>query len=147
MGGAITAFFGGLHYWWPKIVGRTYNEKSALVAIVTLFIGLNLTFFPQFVAGARGMPRRYEYVPEYELWNQLSTMGAFLFGLSLFGILGYLLMSLINGRKAPANPWGGVSLEWETASPPIEHNFATPPVATRGPYDFDEIVPNPSASH
>ena len=100
------------------------------------------------VAGARGMPRRYhEYVPEYELWNQLSTMGAFLFGLSLFMMLGYLLLSLFAGKKAPANPWGGVSLEWETESPPIEHNFATPPVATRGPYDFDEIVPNAGASH
>jgi Heme/copper-type cytochrome/quinol oxidases, subunit 1 len=94
------------------------------------------------------MPRRYhQYIPEYELWTQLSTAGAVLFGLSLFLILGYLLLSLFNGQKAPRNPWGGVSLEWETASPPIEHNFETAPVATRGPYDFDEIVPDPNSHH
>jgi len=148
MGGVLFALITGIHHWWPKMTGKMYNETLAKMVWPITFIGYNLTFFPQFVAGTRGMPRRYhEYLPEYELWNQLSTAGAFLFGLALFLILGYLLLSLFAGKKAPANPWGGVSLEWETASPPIEHNFAKPPVATRGPYDFDEIVPNPNASH
>jgi cytochrome c oxidase subunit 1 len=141
MGGVLFALITGIHHWWPKMTGRMFNDTLGKANWVLAFVGYNLTFFPQFIAGTRGMPRRYhEYVPDYELWNQLSTIGAFLFGLSLFGILGYLLMSLVNGVKSPRNPWGGQTLEWETASPPIEHNFETPPVATRGPYDFDEIA-------
>ena len=86
------------------------------------------------------MPRRYhEYLPEFAIWHQMSTIGAFIFGLGLFMILGYFIKSLINGEKAPHNPWGGMSMEWETATPPIEHNFAQQPICTHGPYDFPEI--------
>ena len=86
------------------------------------------------------MPRRYhEYLPEFQIWHQLSTVGAFTLGIGLFTCAVYLLMSLFSSEKAPANPWGGVSLEWETATPPIEHNFEGQPVCRRGPYDFPEI--------
>ena len=81
----------------------------------------------------------HEYLPEITLWHQQSSIGAFAFGISLFCILGLLIHSILKGEKAPQNPWGGVSLEWETATPPIEHNFHDVPVCTRGPYDFDDI--------
>ena len=140
MGGVLFALIAGMHHWWPKITGRMYSESASKLTWIIVFVGYNLTFFPQFVAGSRGMPRRYhQYVPEFELWNQLSTAGAFLFGLGLFAVLAYLLASLFKGEKAPANPWGGVSMEWMTQSPPVEHNFSGPVVCTRGPYEFDEI--------
>jgi len=139
MGGVLFALIAGLHHWWPKITGKMFSEKLAKVSWVVVFIGYNLTFFPQFVAGSRGMPRRYhQYIPEFELWNQLSTIGSFTFGLGLFMVLGYLLQSLFKGEKAPPNPWGGVSLEWKALSPPVEHNFSGPVVCTEGPYDFPE---------
>ena len=148
MGGVLFALIGAMHHWWPKITGRMYNSKAAIGTFFLVFFGYNLTFFPQFVAGTRGMPRRYhQYLPEFEMWNQLSTLGAFTFGFALFVVLGYLIASVLGGEKAPANPWGGKSLEWETASPPIEHNFAHKPICTHGPYDFDEIVPNPDGGH
>ncbi len=148
MGGVLFALIGGMHHWWPKMTGKMYNLKIGNAVFLLVFGGYNLTFFPQFIAGTRGMPRRYhEYLPEFEFWNQLSTIGAFTFGVSLFMVLGYLLTSLISGEKAPANPWGGKSMEWETESPPIEHNFGHKPICTHGPYDFDEIVPNPKGGH
>ena len=140
MGGTLYAFIAAIHHWWPKMTGKMYNETAGKLTSIVVFIGFNLTFFPQFVAGSRGMPRRYhEYLPEFELWHQLSTLGAFTLGLGLFMTAAYLLASIFNGEKAPQNPWGGVSLEWETATPPIEHNFVGQPVCRRGPYDFPEI--------
>ncbi len=148
MGGVLFALIAGMHHWWPKITGKMFNESIAKVAWVVAFVGYNLTFFPQFVAGSRGMPRRYhQYVPEFELWNQLSTIGSFIFGLGLFIILGYLIHSLFKGEKAPKNPWGGMSLEWEAASPPVEHNFAGPVVCKTGPYDFPEIEKSVGHAH
>ena len=141
MGGVLFALIAGMHHWWPKITGKMFNETYAKVAWVVVFIGYNLTFFPQFVAGSRGMPRRYhQYLPEFELWNQLSTVGSFMFGMGLFMVLFYLIHSLFRGEKAPANPWGGASLEWEALSPPVEHNFSGPVVCTKGPYDYPEAV-------
>ena len=141
MGGVLFALIAGMHHWWPKITGKMFNETIAKVAWVVVFIGYNLTFFPQFVAGSRGMPRRYhQYLPEFELWNQLSTIGSFMFGTGLFMVLFYLVHSLFKGAKAPPNPWGGASLEWEALSPPVEHNFSGPVVCTKGPYDFPEAV-------
>jgi cytochrome c oxidase subunit 1 len=148
MGGVLFALIAGMHHWWPKITGRMYNESIAKVAWVVAFVGYNLTFFPQFVAGSRGMPRRYhQYVPEFELWNQLSTIGSFVFACGLFMILGYLVQSLVKGAKAPANPWGGMSLEWEALSPPVEHNFSGPVVCKTGPYDFPEVEESVGHSH
>jgi cytochrome c oxidase subunit 1 len=149
MGGVLFALITAIHHWWPKMFGRMFNEKIAIANFVLVFIGYNLTFFPQFVMGSRGMPRRYhEYLPEFAIWHQLSTIGAFLFGLGLFVILGYLIQSLISGKKAPQNPWGGKSMEWtDCACPPIEHNFVGQPICTNGPYDFDEIEPAVGGGH
>ena len=138
MGGVLFALIAGMHHWWPKITGRMFNDKIGRINWVLAFVGYNLTFFPQFVAGSQGMPRRYhQYLPEFQMWNQLSTLGSYLFGLSLFIILAYLLHSIFKGVKAPSNPWGGASREWQTKSPPVEHNFEADVICTYGPYDYD----------
>jgi cytochrome c oxidase subunit I len=136
MGGAITSFMGGLHYWWPKFIGRMYNEKLAKVATALVFVGLNVTFFPQFLLGTRGMPRRYyNYLPEFQELHQLSTIGAFILGLGFLLTAFYLIQSVKSGKKAPANPWGGTTLEWQCSSPPPYYNFHDTPEVNRGPYE------------
>ncbi len=141
MGGAITAFMGGLHYWWPKITGRHYNERLAQLSAVLVFIGLNVTFFPQFVLGTRGMPRRYyNYLPEFQGLHQLSTVGAFILGLGFVVAVGYLFAALRKSANAPDNPWGGATLEWQCSSPPPYYNFRAPPPVAAGPYDgYDDM--------
>ncbi len=144
MGGSVVALLGGMHYWWPKITGRMYNETLAKIAAALVFIGFNLTFFPQLVLGSRGMPRRYaNYADRFAGLHQLSTYGSQILGVGLFLILGYALWSLAYGEKAPANPWGATTLEWtNTTAVPIHHNFERTPRVTRGPYDFhlaDEV--------
>ena len=137
MGGTVIAFIGGLHYWWPKMTGRMYDETSARIACVLIFIGFNVTFMSQFVMGSRGMPRRYAtYLPEFQHLHQMSTVGSWILGLGLFITLGCLLASLRGPKNAPDNPWGARTLEWATQSPPIEHNFHDQPVALHGPYDY-----------
>ncbi len=137
MGGTVIAFLAGLHYWWPKMFGRMYSEGWARVAAALVFLGFNMTFIPQFVLGSRGMPRRYyNYLDQFQPLHGFSTVGSWVLGLGLFIIAGYLLASLRKPYDAPANPWGGKTLEWETASPPITHNFETTPVLTHGPYDY-----------
>jgi cytochrome c oxidase subunit 1 len=140
MGGTMTAFVGALHHWWPKMTGRMLNEFWGKVSCFFVFVGFNVTFFSQFLLGTKGMPRRYaNYLPEFQTWHQISTIGSYLLGLGFFITLIYMIQSLINGEKAPKNPWGGLSLEWETDSPPIEHNFHGQPVVNHGPYEFPEI--------
>ncbi len=144
MGGSVVALLGGMHYWWPKITGRMYSETLAKIAAALVFIGFNLTFFPQLVLGSRGMPRRYaNYADRFAGLHQLSTYGSQILGVGLFLILGYALWSLAYGEKAPANPWGATTLEWtNTTAVPIHHNFERTPLVTRGPYDFhlaDEV--------
>jgi cytochrome c oxidase subunit I len=138
MGGSVIALLGGLHYWWPKMTGRMYNETLGKIAAILIFVGFNVTFFTQLILGSKGMPRRYyTYVEEYTTMHQISTMGSWVLGLGLFLVAGYLLVSIFRGRKAPANPWGAVTLEWtHTTSPPDPHNFHHTPLVTRGPYDF-----------
>ncbi|MBA4120082.1 MAG: cytochrome c oxidase subunit I [Isosphaera sp.] len=143
MGGTVIAFMAGLHMWWPKMFGRMYNESLGKLGFWLVFVGFNLTFFPQFIMGVQGMPRRYaSYQDEYLIYHQLSTVGAFTL---LAGFLVHLVnfaQSLLYGRKAPPNPWGGLTLEWTDAdSPPTTHNFAQEPVITHGPYDFDDVYP------
>jgi len=142
MGGAITALMGGIHYWWPKAFGRMYNEKLGQIASTLVFIGLNVTFFPQFILGTRGMPRRYyNYLPEFQGLHQLSTVGAYILGLGFVLTAGYLIASLRSKTPAPANPWGGTTLEWRTVSPPPYYNFHTPPEVTQGPYDgYEDLI-------
>jgi cytochrome c oxidase subunit I len=143
VGGMVTAFFGGLHYWWPKITGRMYPELWARAASLLIFFGFNLTFFPQFVLGYLGMPRRYHtYLPEFHFWNVLSSGGAAVLAVAYLLPLFYLGWSLLYGKRAGDNPWRATGLEWQTSSPPPAHNFAVTPVVTRGPYEYTpEAVP------
>jgi cytochrome c oxidase subunit I len=142
MGGAITALLGGIHYWWPKAFGRMYDEGQGRFGAVLVFIGLNVTFFPQFIMGSRGMPRRYyNYLPEFEMFHKVSTVGAYILGIGFLMTAFYMIMSLKKGRIAPANPWGATTLEWTCSSPPPYYNFHTSPVVNRGPYDgYENLV-------
>jgi cytochrome c oxidase subunit 1 len=139
VGGMVSAYFGGLHYWWPKITGRMYPEIWARIAALIMFIGFNLTFFPQFVLGYLGMPRRYaSYPAEFQVLNVLSSAGATILAAAYLLPLCYLIWSLIYGARAPANPWRATGLEWRTPSPPPTVNFVEVPVVSRGPYAFDD---------
>jgi cytochrome c oxidase subunit 1 len=137
VGGAVMAYLGGIHFWWPKLSGRMYSELLGKLSALTVFIGFNLTFFPQFVLGYLGMPRRYyEYSPEYQVLNVLSTAGASILAVGYALPLAYLLFSLTRPADAGSNPWGATGLEWQTDSPPPVHNFDEPPVVTRAPYAY-----------
>jgi cytochrome c oxidase subunit 1 len=147
MGGTVVAFLAGLHYWWPKMFGRMYNQAAAALAAGLIFIGFNLTFIPQFIMGSRGMPRRYatysaQDLPRFAVFHQLSTIGAYILLLAFAIMAGYLVHSLFRGRRAPANPWGSASLEWKTASPPPHDNFADLPTVG-DPYDFSRLRYDP----
>ena len=143
MGGVLVAFLGGLHYWWPKITGRMYSEFCGRIAALLVFVGFNLTFFPLFLVGTHGMPRRYyTYPEEFHTGHVLSSIGSFVLAVGLFTILFYLLHSLFKGRRAPANPWGAASLEWQCSSPPPHDNFASPP-PVGDPYDFTDLEYDP----
>ena len=137
VGGTVSAFFGGLHFWWPKITGRMYSENFARFAAVSMFFGFNFTFFPQFILGYLGMPRRYhEYPPEFQMWNVMSSTGAIVLAVGYLMPLAYLGWSLLKGERAPANPHDATGLEWTTRSPPPTDNFETPPVVTAEPYAY-----------
>jgi len=139
MGGTLMAFIGGLHYWWPKITGRMYGERWSRIACALVFAGFNITFFTQFVLGSRGMPRRYfNYLPQFQQYHIISTLGSYLLGAGLVLAAGCLLYALFRGRAAPANPWGGSTLEWHCPSPPPHDNFATQP-AVGDPYDLSGL--------
>jgi cytochrome c oxidase subunit 1 len=139
MGSALIAMIGGLHHWWPKMTGRMFNETWGKIGCALVFVGFNMTFFTQFMLGSQGMPRRYyDYQPEYQVYHVISTIGSYImaFGFTLTAVS--LFGSFFNGRKAPANPWGGRSLEWQCASPPPFDNFAkTPRVGDC--YDFSVV--------
>jgi len=137
VGGMVMAFMGGLHYWWPKITGRLYPEFIGKTAAIITFIGFNLTFFPQFLLGYLGMPRRYHaYPPEFQVFHVLSTAGASILGVGYLLPLIYLLWSLKYGRSAGPNPWRATGLEWQTESPPPKHNFEHTPLVTNPPYQY-----------
>ena len=147
MGSMLFAFLGGLYYWWPKMFGRMYSEKAARVSCALIFVGFNMTFLSQFVLGSRGMPRRYAtYLDQFQPLHQFSTFGAWIIGLGFFIMAGYLFASFRTPKNAPANPWGGKTLEWEALSPPITHNFHEAPIPKHGPYDYREN-PAPIGSH
>jgi cytochrome c oxidase subunit 1 len=144
MGGTVMALLGGMHYWWPKITGKMYNETLGKIAAALIFIGFNITFFSHLILGSQGMPRRYyDYLDQYTALHQVSTVGSAVLGFGLFMVLGYGLWSLAYGREAPANPWAAATLEWtNVAAIPDPHNFVRTPLVTRGPYDFhlaDEV--------
>jgi cytochrome c oxidase subunit 1 len=141
VGGAIMGFLAGIHFWWPKMTGRMYNEFLGKVSAAIIFIGFNLTFFPQFIAGYAGMPRRYHsYADAYQVWNVLSSAGASILAVGFTLPLIYLAWSLKYGPIAGDNPWGVVGLEWMTSSPPPTENFVTQPVVTWEAYEYPTRV-------
>jgi cytochrome c oxidase subunit 1 len=128
MGGALMAMIGGLHHWWPKMTGRMYSENWGRIGFLLVFVGFNATFLVQFWMGSLGMPRRYWDPPEgFQVWHVISTLASYVTAVGFFVTAGYLLRSLFRGRPAPANPWGGRSLEWQCSSPPPPHNFDEQP--------------------
>jgi cytochrome c oxidase subunit 1 len=167
MGSALIAMIGGLHHWWPKMTGRMFNETLGRIGCLLVFWGFNQTFFTQFMMGSKGMPRRYYdysnmlFTETYEIYHKISTIGSFIMAAGFFLTAGYLIHSLFRGARAPANPWGGRSLEWQCASPPPHDNFAETPTVGDC-YDYSDLewdereqgyitregaAPRPAAAH
>ena len=155
-GGTLVAFIGAMFHWWPKMFGRMYNETWGRVSALLVFLGFNLTFFPQFILGSLGMPRRYasyegrdgfavseELLHQFTHLHRVSTGGAMVLAAGLFLAAGVLLAALFWGRKAPKNPWGGATLEWACASPPPHQNFDETPIVD-DPYNYDNLVYDPA---
>jgi cytochrome c oxidase subunit I len=153
MGSALIAMIGGMHHWWPKMTGKMYNENLGRIACGLVFVGFNMTFFTQFMLGSKGMPRRYwDYsgslaiergwsealVQTFHTYHFVSTIGSYIMAVGFFLTAGYLIHSIFRGVKAPANPWGGRSLEWQCASPPPHDNFAVTP-RVGDCYDFSIV--------
>jgi len=137
VGGALMGYLGGIHFWWPKITGRLYPDAWARFAALVIFAGFNLTFFPQYVVGYLGMPRRYAvYAPEFQVLNVMSSAGASILGIGYLIPLVYLIWSMRYGPVAGPNPWGAKGLEWETPSPPPTENFEETPVVTDEAYAY-----------
>ncbi|MEY4117373.1 MAG: hypothetical protein RLZZ217_508 [Planctomycetota bacterium] len=139
MGSALIAMIGGLHHWWPKMTGRMFSEFWGKIGCALVFVGFNVTFFTQFMLGSQGMPRRYYlYQPEFQIYHHISTGGSYIMGLGFLVTAIYLIHSLYAGKRAPANPWGGASLEWQCTSPPPHDNFSTTP-RVGDCYDFSAV--------
>ena len=137
VGGAIMGYLGGIHFWWPKISGRLYPEGWGRFSALVIFVGFNLIFFPQFILGYLGMPRRYHVYPEeFQVLNVMSSAGASILGVGYLIPLIYLVWSMRYGPRAESNPWGAKGLEWETSSPPPKENFEQPPVVTEEAYNY-----------
>jgi cytochrome c oxidase subunit 1 len=137
VGGAIMGYLGGMHYWWPKISGRLYPEGWAKFAALVVFLGFNLTFFPQFLLGYLGMPRRYHaYVGEFQVLNVMSTAGASILAVGYVIPIVYLIWSMRYGPRADSNPWGSRGLEWEIPSPPPTENFHRTPLVTEYTHSY-----------
>jgi len=137
VGGTIMAYLGGIHFWWPKMTGRMYNETWGSIAALIIFVGFNMTFFPQFILGYLGMPRRYHvYPPEFQILHVMSTAGASILAIGFIVPLIYLGISLRKGRIAGDNPWGATGLEWKTSSPPPTYNFDKTPIVTEEAYAY-----------
>jgi cytochrome c oxidase subunit I len=140
VGGAILGYLGGLHYWWPKITGKMYPEVWGRISAGIIFLGFNLTFFPQFVVGYLGMPRRYHaYVPEFQVLHILSSAGASILAVGFLLPLIYFAYSLKYGKDAGDNPWRAFGLEWQTSSPPPTENFTYTPVITHEAYEYEHV--------
>ena len=140
-GGTAVIFFAGMHYWWPKMFGRMYNFRVAYLSAAIFCFGFCMTYVPLFFAGGAGMPRRYaDYLPEYEVYHKLSTIGSWFLFTALVLMFGNLIHALVRGKRAPSDPWGGATLEWRTATPPPTLNFAGEPDLSRGMYEYPERV-------
>ena len=139
VGGTVSAYFGALHFWWPKIFGRKLSLVWGRLTALFIFIGFNLTFFPQFILGYLGMPRRYHvYDPAFQVLHGLSSTGASILAVAYVVPFFYLFWSMRYGAPAEPNPWGATGLEWSVASPPPKHNFRRTPEVTRPAYDYPQ---------
>lgn len=139
-GGLGIALFAALHYWFPKMFGKMYNEAVAVVAWAFVFVGFNVLYFPMFILGWNGMPRRYyDYLPEFQYWHVVSTIGSWILAFGIFMMLINLIRGITSGEKAGDNPWGASTLEWTVPSPPPLLNFLEPPHVTHGAYDFEAM--------
>ncbi len=150
VGGMVMAYLGGMHFWWPKISGRMYPEGWGRLAALLVFVGFNLTFFPQFILGYMGMPRRYwdySHSPEFQILNVLSTAGATVLAVGYLLPMVYFLWSMRYGKPAPDNPWNAAGLEWTIPSPPSTFNFDEQPVVTWEAYNYDEIKQEVKFAH
>ena len=154
VGGTLMGFLAAIHYWFPKMSGRMYDEFSAKIAFALIIIGFNVTFFPQFIAGAHGMPRRYwDYPPEFEFLNKISTVGSWFLAAGFGFTAIYLWRAMRHGAKAPSNPWQALTLEWASPSPPPLENFSGDPVVSNWPYEYRPqggivgVHMRPSAAH
>jgi cytochrome c oxidase subunit 1 len=143
VGGMVMAYLGGIHFWFPKITGRMYPEGWAKFAALIVFVGFNLTFFPQFLLGYLGMPRRYHaYAPEFQVLNVMSSAGASILGIGYLIPMIYLAWAWRKGPKAPQNPWDAKGLEWEQSpTPPPTYNFDEPPIVTEEAYNYAGEAP------
>jgi cytochrome c oxidase subunit 1 len=138
VGGTVAAYFGALHFWWPKITGRLYSLAWGRLSALMIFLGFNLTFFPQFILGYLGMPRRYHhYPPEFQVLNVFSSTGSSILAVTYLLPFLYLFYSLRYGDAAGPNPWNAKGLEWTVPSPPPKHNFETVPTVDGPPYDYE----------
>jgi cytochrome c oxidase subunit 1 len=143
-GGMGFGLFAAFHYWFPKMTGKMYDKPMSVVAWLILFVGFNIFYFPMFILGWQGMPRRYfDYLPQYADMHQLANIGSFIMVAGLVLMAANLVRGIFTGKKAPANPWGGATLEWTLPSPPSTEDFEEIPVITRGPYDFTGIKAKP----
>jgi cytochrome c oxidase subunit I len=141
VGGTFMAYLGGLHYWWPKMFGRLYNDKWGIIAASMIFVGFNVLFFSMFVLGSHGMPRRYyTYLPQFQNLQDIATVGSWILISGIITLFANLIHSLFRGRPAPANPWGALTLEWTVPSPTPPENFPETPYLTHGPYDYDKVL-------
>jgi cytochrome c oxidase subunit 1 len=137
-GGTGFAFFAALHYWFPKMFGRRYHERTAVVAFIHIFVGFNLLYFTFLVLGMEGMPRRYyDHLPQFHTGHLVATVGSWIMVAGLLMMVVNLVRGLFSKTTAPANPWGGVTLEWTVPSPPPTENFDVLPVITEPPYTFN----------
>ena len=144
-GGTGFALFAALHYWFPKMFGRMFFKTPALIGWLLMTIGFNTLYFPMFILGYAGMPRRYyDYLPQYQTLHIIATIGSWILATGMLIVAVNLIMSLRRGAKAPANPWGAKTLEWTIPSPPPLENFHEIPVVTHGPYDFSEYERAPA---
>jgi cytochrome c oxidase subunit 1 len=147
VGGTVMAYMAGIHFWWPKITGRLYPDGWARFAALLIFVGFNLTFFPQFMLGYLGMPRRYATYPaEFQVLNVMSSAGASILGIAYLIPLVYLIWSMRYGKIAGPNPWNATGLEWKTVSPPITENFEETPVVNEEAYDYVHMPPMPASA-
>jgi cytochrome c oxidase subunit 1 len=137
VGGTLMGLMAALHYWFPKMTGKMYPEKPAAVSFWLIIIGFNVTFFPQFILGAQGMPRRYwTYLSEFTLLNRISTVGSWMIGLGFVYAAYYFFRAVRKGPKAVSNPWNSLTLDWQTTSPPFHENFEQTPVVKAWPYEY-----------